>query len=561
MAKSSINFAKGSSHSFQHNDRSEEIEPHYLLPVEHRLENECNRSAVEAQKMFDDLFENAKENYSKTYGQKFQGKKENANWEALINLNKEHTIKDVERLVREIEKETGFKAVQISIHRDEGHINEKTGHPIYNLHAHVNFFTLDPETGRQQFRLSVSKSDRERIRKEHGLKPDEKIPRELVAVIDKNKLSKLQDITARELGMERGERGSTKVRLGHNQYRATEQEKEKLLEKIEELQKENTELRYSFRDMQKQITALDAPSEDKKELHRLNTEINKMKIEGATKDLKISELEVKIKEGQSLSEKYATLPFKERMAMRLEMREALGENDELKSAQEEIKALKEAKTEIPHEPINARLIGELKTENEILKITNSVLENELKATKSAPVPKGENEASRQIEKYLEAIPKSVEIHSTIADLDVVRFETRAEAKEKNYQHGEKYAKHILDKHTNIVGKVDKEALVAELGKEFKETAGILSKGQEIVKDFKSVIDRTKSGFSNTLKTAEKAFKDVFQKITGKSTEQINEQRKEQERAIQQEKIKQAEAQKAKEPEQPKRSQGMGRGLG
>lgn len=513
MAKASINFAKGSPHSFAHNDRSEEIEPHYLLPVEHRLENECNRSAVEAQKMFDDLFENAKEKYQETYGQKFQGKKENANWEALINLNKEHTIKDVERLVREIEKETGFKAVQISIHRDEGRLNEKTGHPIYNLHAHVNFFTLDPETGRQQFRLSVSKSDRERIRKEHGLKPDEKIPRELVAVIDKNKLSKLQDITARELGMERGLKGSEKVRLGHKQYRATEQEKEKLLEKIEELQKENAELKYNFRDMQKQITALDAPSEDKKELHRLNTEINKMKIEGATKDLKISEL-----------------------------------IEQIITKDQAIDQLKEAKVEIPHEPINARLIGELKSEVEMLQISNRVLENELKETKSAPVPKGENEASRQVEKYIEEMPKPTGVKPKIEDYEIRQFESGAEEKANKFARGTAYVAEVMEKHTTWKG-FNKEAFQQEMGRELKETSSILTKGMIAFGEMRNAYERTTSTLKNFANGAEKAFKDVFTKITGKSLPQVQNERTEQEKAIKQEQIKQAEAQRDKEPEQ------------
>jgi len=255
MAISSINFAKSSGGSFAHNDRTEK-EPAYLLPVEHRLENECNRSALEAQKTLEELFENAKENYQKTYRQKFQTKFENVHWEAVINLNKEHTMKDVERLVREIEKETGFTAVQISVHRDEGRLNEKTRHPIYNLHAHVNFFTLDKETGRQLYRRSISNSEREKIRKEHGIPDGEKIPKHLTAVMDKEKLSKLQDITARELGMERGERGSTKVRLGHKQYRATEQEKEKLLEKIDVEQEKTNKIKERWADDKKSATEL-----------------------------------------------------------------------------------------------------------------------------------------------------------------------------------------------------------------------------------------------------------------------------------------------------------------
>lgn len=293
MAISSISFAKSSSGSFAHNDRTEK-EPNYLLPVEHRLENECNRSAVETQKMFDDLFKNSKEKYQEVYGQKLQVKKENAHWEAVINLNKGHTIKDVERLVKAIEKETGFTAVQISVHRDEGRINEKTRHPIYNLHAHVNFFTLDQNTGRQLYRKSISNSERQHIRKEQGIPNDEAIPRHLTGVMDRAKLSRLQDITARELKMVRGEKGSKAVRLDQKQYRAVEKEKEKLLEKIEELQKENTELRYSFRDMQKQITALEGiNAEQKKELHRLNTEINKTD-NNSNKDVKIQELEKRL---------------------------------------------------------------------------------------------------------------------------------------------------------------------------------------------------------------------------------------------------------------------------
>lgn len=557
MAISSINFAKSSGGSFAHNDRT--ISPDYLID-DSKL-NEVSCSADQAQAKLQELYAEAKENYQATYGQKFQTKFENTHWEAVVNLNANHTLKDLEELSRAIEKETGFTTLQISIHRDEGKITED-GRKEKNYHAHINFFTCDRETGRQLYRRTISNSERERIRKETGLAKDEPIPKHLSAVMDKEKLSKLQDITALTLKMERGKKGSTAVRLDHRQYKIAAKEKEQHKEQIVNLTADNEQLRYNFREAQKRITALEGiDAEHKKELHRLNTEINKMKIEGATKDLKISELEAKIKEGQSLSDKYASLPIRERLEMRAEMREVLGENTELKSAKEEIKALKEAKAEPQHEPINASAIVKLQDEVKLLQLTNKALETELKETKSATVPKGENEASRQIEKYLEAIPKSVQIHSEIADLDVVRFETRAEAKEKNYQHGEKYAKHILDKHTGLMGKVDKEALIAELGKEFKETAVILSKGQEIVKDFKSVIDRTKSGFSNTLKTAEKAFKDVFSKITGKSTEQIQEQRREAERAIQQEKIKQAEAQKAKEPEQvkaPSRGLSLGR---
>lgn len=335
MAISSINFAKSSGGSFAHNDRTEK-ETDYLLPEEYRLENECNRSAIEVKTLLAEMFETAKENYQKTYGQKFQTKFENTQWEAVINLNKEHTMQDIERLVKEIEKETGFTALQISIHRDEGHINEKTGHPVHNLHAHVNFFTLNPETGQQLYRRSISNSEREKIRKENGIPEGEKIPKHLTGVMDKAKLSKLQDITARELGMQRGQKGSEKVRLGHKQYRATQQEKEKLLEKIEELQKENTELRYNFRETQKLITALEITPEEKKELHRLNTEVNKIKSDGEAKDLKILELENELQKTKGNLEIYKS-----------GNQMLLAENNELKTERKplinELQALKDEK--------------------------------------------------------------------------------------------------------------------------------------------------------------------------------------------------------------------------
>lgn len=290
MAKSSINFAKGSSHSFIHNDRAEEVEPAYLLPVEFRLGNECNRSAEDAQALFGQWFEEAKINYQKTFGQKFQGKKDNGHWEAAINLNPEHTLADVERLVKEIEKETGFRAMQISIHRDEGHINER-GHPIYNLHAHVDFFTYDQDTGRQLYRRSISNSERQRIRKEHNIPDGEPIPKHLTAVMNREKLSKLQDITARELKMVRGKKGSEAVHLTPKQKRAVEKEKAQI---INALTDENAELRYNFREMQKRISALEElNAEQKKELHRLNTEINKTRND-SEKDSKIEKLKAEI---------------------------------------------------------------------------------------------------------------------------------------------------------------------------------------------------------------------------------------------------------------------------
>lgn len=138
---SSINFKKGSA-GFEHNDRTEEREPKHLLPIEHRLENECDRSATEAKELLKEMVENAKEKYTERTGQKCQAKILSV--EAVINLEAHHTLKDVEKINEYLEQKHGLRAVQSSIHRDEGYINDE-GKPEYNLHAHVVYCNLDQE--------------------------------------------------------------------------------------------------------------------------------------------------------------------------------------------------------------------------------------------------------------------------------------------------------------------------------------------------------------------------------------------------------------------------------
>lgn len=138
---SSINFKKGSA-GFEHNDRTEEREPKHLLPIEHRLENECDRSATESRELLREMVENAKEKYQERTGQKLQAKIFAV--EAAINLEAHHTLKDVEKINEHLEQKHRLRAVQSSIHRDEGHINDE-GKPEYNLHAHVVYCNLDKD--------------------------------------------------------------------------------------------------------------------------------------------------------------------------------------------------------------------------------------------------------------------------------------------------------------------------------------------------------------------------------------------------------------------------------
>lgn len=222
MAKSSINFKKSSAHSSAHNLRIDE--PSYLLPIEFRLENESWQNS----KSDKELFELELKNSNRKGGPK--PKLENSRWEAVLNLNKNHSLEDVQKVAEHIAKKFNITPTEITIHRDEGHI--ENGKPVYNFHAHLNFLTY--KDGKQNWRKEL-------------IKPAA--------------LSELQTEVSQILGMERGRVNSKAKRLDHRQYKAVAQE-----------------MQYNFREYQQKITALEElTTEQKRELHQLNSAVKNHK--------------------------------------------------------------------------------------------------------------------------------------------------------------------------------------------------------------------------------------------------------------------------------------------
>ena len=189
MAKSSINFQKSKGHSFDHNFRKDE--PNYLLKAENRLENFYWQNEKTAREIFDEELLNTKRKGGPI------PRFENSHWEAVLNLNKNHTLEDVQKVARYIEQKFNITCATIAVHRDEGHY--KNDKPQYNFHAHITFVTY--KDGQQNWR-------------KEKIKPAD--------------LRELQTAVAEILQMERGQENSEAERLSHRQYKKAAQQKEQL---------------------------------------------------------------------------------------------------------------------------------------------------------------------------------------------------------------------------------------------------------------------------------------------------------------------------------------------
>ena len=143
---SSINFKKSIPINTEHNDRT--LAPNYLIDKEKGAE--CNRSAEKARALKNQIIKEAIQKYTENTRQKFQAK--SFEWSAVVNIKPDTTMQDLENLAKHFNDKYGFQCYQIAIHRDEGHKDEN-GEKQINQHAHMEFITLDKETGKQNFKM------------------------------------------------------------------------------------------------------------------------------------------------------------------------------------------------------------------------------------------------------------------------------------------------------------------------------------------------------------------------------------------------------------------------
>ena len=307
MAISSIHIETAKPSALIHNERV--FSPDYLI---------VNDKSVNDYKSYTDIhiseLENrAKEDYQK-YSKNNRKLPSNATLvkEAMINLNENHTINDLEKVKNTLEKEYGYLVTDIAIHRDEGYIETNDKSFIMGRNQFKNFkdtpFIAELDSKDNKFYEWVLNENQEWIRLDeikeykinynyhgHIVMLNYDFSKHGTVRNNLKELSRMQTLVARDLGMERGKCSSTveakkigvqvqesRKRMNIKEYKVQKRKEKELEKALEKEKKKNINLEkelYNFRDTQKEITALTQLSvEDRKALHQLNTMCKQNKI-------------------------------------------------------------------------------------------------------------------------------------------------------------------------------------------------------------------------------------------------------------------------------------------
>lgn len=253
MAQSSIHIAKGKANYLSHNSRE--------TPTNNSIfsdeKNEVSNNTKKAFEIYRTELAKRTQAYTARTNKKLH-KNTVTHLSAIVNLNKHHTLRDLEQLKEHLENTLGTKVFQIAVHRDEGHINEQ-GEAIKNYHAHIEMLGLDEQGNSIRRKLT------------------------------RNYLRDLQTKTAQILQMQRGQRNSKAVRLDTYEYKEHAKQQAKAVKaKTKDLKAEISQLREQLKQAhaeRKQYAELEAKQKELKELIK-------------AKDLTVSQLQNEVQQLQ-----------------------------------------------------------------------------------------------------------------------------------------------------------------------------------------------------------------------------------------------------------------------
>ena len=499
--QSSIHIEGVTEGSFLHNSR--DVKVSYL--VDKSDKNECNLSSNDSFILFHKLKKEATENYTKRTKQKMQ-KSTIFLKEAILNLQEHHTLKDLEPIKQKLEN-YGFKVIQMSIHRDEGHQDENKN-LIKNYHAHVTMFNLR-EDGTT---IKLGKNYR-------------------------TELSKLQTFTAEVLRMERGgcsvkehakELGveTTKAarRLSTYDYKRAMQLKEEDFKNIKievtKLQEKEQKYIYNYREMQQKITSLESlDAEQKKELHKLNSAAKKNS--SLLWDLY-----------QQIQELKNTPPVIKEVIKEVEVKvevevikevEVKVEVEVIKEVKVEVEVIKEVKVEVEvikevEVKVEVEVIKEVKVEVEVIKEVIKEVEVEVikEVIKEVEV-KVEVEVIKEVIKEVEVKVEVEVIKEVIKEVEVkVEVEVIKEVKVEVENPVNMELEKERNKYKNVVISINRnQKKMIEMVKdlEVKETDGWFIKVAELFESKDKEIKKLQDRFGHIIKQEE---------IENKNKEELNE---------------------------------------
>ena len=229
MGKASIHIQKASGGAITHNSRE-----NYSKSVVFKDEkNELWNDKKSAFQIYREELKNRVEAYTNRTNQKLQ-KTAVTHLSAVVNLEQHHTLKDLEKIKDELEKVFDTKVFQMAIHRDEGKIKHKeTGEYLvsgidffYNPDDKKYYSKKDKHTFLNE--LNINHYEIEKNYHAHiemmGLDSQGQAIRQKM---NKFVLSNLQDFTAENLQMERGNNYQIKKsvkRLDTHQFKASKKE-------------------------------------------------------------------------------------------------------------------------------------------------------------------------------------------------------------------------------------------------------------------------------------------------------------------------------------------------
>ncbi len=394
MAISSIHIETSKPSALIHNERV--FSPDYLISNDKNINEYKSYTNLH----ISELEIRAKEDYQK---HSINNRKLPSNAtlikEAIINLESHHNLNDLEKVKDTLEKEYGYKITDISIHRDEGYIYTSTKNYIMgrnqykNLDETPHIAELDKDNKFYEWTLKDNKWIKGDEIKEykihynyhaHIVMLNYDFSKHRTIRNNLKDLSKMQTLVAEDLNMQRGKCSSyveakiigveveqSRKRLNIKEYKVQKRKENELKKEVQELKQEL----YNFKDMQKSITEMELTTDEKKELHRLNSqvknqtatidELNK-KIEELKKDVfhpvkiysdntpakNIDVVNHYMNENKSLIEKFNKL---QNELNELKSKKPISENDVI-SAKEELEKIKLKNQELQNENAKLKLL-------------------------------------------------------------------------------------------------------------------------------------------------------------------------------------------------------------